>query len=294
MSQCQIISLSERKATSFLDGRKIGQVKSATNLVDEDLLKAHQPLLVTLGHYFFDNTPMIGKIIDVNMWSRHLTDAEAMRYSECIQYIKGTGDLINSTTEFSITGSNEKRIKLDSKEVLCNHESSTNQLFLHTTFTAQIDAKEACDKYLMNSMAGPFKDVDGDWKIFHEKGSANKAVRKFCWMGGRILVWQSYKHLKKIGEKNYNFVHIGTDEDLQIHPWQPSQPNGNLNNDLCILDYFGLLFNSSWWVFDCVQPWNWAGCAGCWLPNTFSKGIVINMRGLCDRTLFDSVYQVGI
>ena len=28
------------------------------------------PMVVRLGHYFFDNKPLIGKLVDVNIWSR--------------------------------------------------------------------------------------------------------------------------------------------------------------------------------------------------------------------------------
>ena len=289
VSQCYIVNLAERMATAFLDGKRIGQVGTANKFAKEHLLKSHEPLLVTIGCYMYDNKPMIGKIVDINMWSRHLTEEEAMRYSDCSQYVKRRGDLIDKTTEFHIAGANVERIYLDSKEVLCDHESSTIQLFLHAPFMAQTDAKQACDKYLMNSMAGPFKDIDGDWKVFHERGSTNNAVKNYCWTGGRILVWQSYKCVKDAGKKSCNFVHVGTNEGLQIHPWQPSQPDDNL----CAMGYHGSLYTSSWRAFSCVKTWQWAGCAGCWLPNTFSNGIVIHMRGLCVKTLFDTVYQVG-
>ena len=288
VSQCHVVSLAERKATAFLDGRRIGQVIAANKLTEEHLLKPQEPLLVTLGNFIFDDTPLIGKMVDFSMWSRHLTEEEAVRYSDCNQYVKRTGDLINGTTEFNLAGYNVKRITVDSKEVLCNHETSINQLFLHAPFVTQTDAKEACDKYLINSMAGPFTDIDGDWKLFHEKGSANKAMRKFCWVGGRILVWQSYRRFKQADVKSSNFFHVGTNEALQIEPWQPSQPD----KDLCIMGYLGFPHTSNWRAFPCEQTWQWSGCAGCWLPNTFSKGINIYLRGLCVKTLFDTVYQV--
>ena len=28
------------------------------------------PMIVRLGHYYFDNKPLIGKIVDFNMWDR--------------------------------------------------------------------------------------------------------------------------------------------------------------------------------------------------------------------------------
>ena len=28
------------------------------------------PMVVRIGHYYFDNKPMIGRMVDINMWSR--------------------------------------------------------------------------------------------------------------------------------------------------------------------------------------------------------------------------------
>jgi hypothetical protein len=32
--------------------------------------KTDLPMMVRIGHYSFDNKPMIGRMVDINMWSR--------------------------------------------------------------------------------------------------------------------------------------------------------------------------------------------------------------------------------
>ena len=29
------------------------------------------PLIVRMGHYYFDNKPIIGRMVDINMWDRY-------------------------------------------------------------------------------------------------------------------------------------------------------------------------------------------------------------------------------
>ena len=49
------------------------------------------PMVVRLGRYYFDDTPLIGKIVDFNMWDRQNYDnPESDFETEILQYIKVT------------------------------------------------------------------------------------------------------------------------------------------------------------------------------------------------------------
>ena len=44
---------------------------------------------------------------------------------------------------------------------------------------------------------------------------------------------------------------------------------------------------------DCVRTdWQWAACTGCMVPNTLEDFTEIKVRGLCQRSKFDSTYEV--
>ena len=80
------------------------------------------PLVVRLGRYYYDETPLLGKILDFNMWDRVLTDQEMSNYSQCgEQEYTATppGNLINQDTVWNITGSLISKIQLSADQVDC-------------------------------------------------------------------------------------------------------------------------------------------------------------------------------
>ena len=52
----------------FMNGKKIKQtVRKPLSLPDNS---ESAPLILRFGHYFYDNTPLIGKVVDINVWDR--------------------------------------------------------------------------------------------------------------------------------------------------------------------------------------------------------------------------------
>ena len=52
----------------FLNGDKIKQkIKKPIVLPDNS---EKQPLIVRFGQYYYDSTPLIGQVVDINMWDR--------------------------------------------------------------------------------------------------------------------------------------------------------------------------------------------------------------------------------
>ena len=45
--------------------------------------------------------------------------------------------------------------------------------------------------------------------------------------------------------------------------------------------------------FPCIaSSWQWAACTGCMIENTLDSFVEIKVRGLCQRSKFDSSYEV--
>ena len=148
-SHCYGLSFDQNKISAFLDGRKLNLAEKVGPVSEMLSNPKGGPVVVTLGHYEFDDTPLIGRIVDFNMWGRYLTDDEARTYSDCLRHVPRTGDLIDSSADFNISGGLIDRIGIDFEVTACGHENSVNHLYLHVPFKRQLDAKEACDRYQM-------------------------------------------------------------------------------------------------------------------------------------------------
>ena len=46
---------------------KVGALRHISELFSNN---TKLPMVVRIGHYYFDNKPMIGRMVDINMWSR--------------------------------------------------------------------------------------------------------------------------------------------------------------------------------------------------------------------------------
>ena len=53
----------------FLNGKKIAQTVRKPLTIPEN--SANAPLILRFGHYYYDNTPLIGKVVDINLWDRY-------------------------------------------------------------------------------------------------------------------------------------------------------------------------------------------------------------------------------
>lgn len=55
----------------FLNGEKVEEVRSKSKPLDGKFSNNTElPMVVRIGHYYFDNKPIIGKIVDFHMWTR--------------------------------------------------------------------------------------------------------------------------------------------------------------------------------------------------------------------------------
>ena len=85
-----------------------------------------------------------------------MSTSELEQYSDCRLQVEKTGDVINQTSEFSISGNLTRRLEVPAEEVMCTPRLERRTLNIHVPFLSFDLAKMACDKYAMNSMVGPF------------------------------------------------------------------------------------------------------------------------------------------
>ena len=68
MAICLNFNYEEGKVDLFLNGEKMPQiVKKPISLPDSS---DNERLIVRMGRYYYDGTPLIGKIVDINIWDR--------------------------------------------------------------------------------------------------------------------------------------------------------------------------------------------------------------------------------
>ena len=101
-----------------------GDLNATTRKEDDRTLRekftgdSSLPMTVRVGHYYFDNKPMIGKIMDFHMWNRYkkdsilnilnwkcfrvISDDELQSFSDCSLNLQKNGNLINPTTDVNV------------------------------------------------------------------------------------------------------------------------------------------------------------------------------------------------
>ena len=132
-------------------------------------------------------------------------------------------------------------------------------------FLSWYEARRTCDKFLINSMAGPFTEFS-DWAELHGELNQSPAMLSQCESGGRYLHWLGYRsghyqfllhyhqpHSSLLSSRSElkpnsseDFLHILGNESLTVNGWRPKQPNAR-QGDQCLCSYLGLEPNASWW-----------------------------------------------
>ena len=162
-SYCIAVDFMTNTTAYFVDGQELSgwyiQMRDFKELFSDN---TNLPMVVRIGHYYFDDKPTIGRIIDINLWSRFLAFEELAKYSDCKVHEMKSGNVINQSTQFHITGSLITKIEVPVEDCLCTRQHTRRTLNVHVPFLSFDLAKMACDKYLVGSMVGPF-EVKQQW-----------------------------------------------------------------------------------------------------------------------------------
>ena len=121
LSICFNIDYDDGTMELYLNGRNIpGEQRKPMELPPDH---ETSPLIVRLGHYYFDDTPLIGKIFDFNLWDSLLTGEDMQKYTECKTLYEETppGNLINTNTVWTITGTLINKISISAEDIVCEN-----------------------------------------------------------------------------------------------------------------------------------------------------------------------------
>ena len=88
---------------------------------------------------------------------RYLSVEELQTYSGCGEHVEKKGDIVNKDTAFELSGKLIKKIFVPVSEILCNTKTNKKIINIHVPFLTFFEAKQACDKYSMGSIIGPFQ-----------------------------------------------------------------------------------------------------------------------------------------
>ena len=141
-------------------------------------------MVVRVGHYYFDNKPIIGKIVDFNMWDRckqyrynkriyetehlefwsqkswhftltvqntqqNLATLSIQKKRQRYRRIHANKYLkLKVSVLFQITGSLIKRIEVPVTEASCSRKNQRRALSIPIPYLSWFDAKRTCDKFV--------------------------------------------------------------------------------------------------------------------------------------------------
>ena len=122
-----------------------------------------------------------------------------------------------------------------------------------------------------------------------------EGFKQLCWHGGRILTWLPYKKLA--GTTTYNHITDGSELVFDTTINIGMLPNADVKEkDQCIRWYSGPLnekLNQAVGL-DCDRRelFEWSQCVICTIPHTSQQSLVLTLSGMCDRSAFDTLYQM--
>ena len=113
---------------------------------------------VIFGRYEFDKNPVIGFLMDINFWDKLLSAEEMEAGSNCKSFSPLTGNLINMTSNFNVTGDLVSRVEIESEEMSCTDTKKI--ILLAVRANDHFAATKQCNKILGNSF-GPLQCIVG-------------------------------------------------------------------------------------------------------------------------------------
>ena len=248
-----------------------------------------------LGRYEYDKNPIIGYLVDLNVWDRPLSEAEMVSFSNCRQVKKIQGNLVNmDSSKFNVTGNTVEVIEVDGKEVDCSNPYKNILLPIRSdTYNA---TEKQCNKLMKNSI-GPYLPSEEDYEKIHGyvKKLPSNGYKKHCWHLGRIMVHLPYR--KTAGNSDWLHYYDGTpffnSNDKKKRPEATIEKESK-----CLRWYAGPLAEKNNQLFtkpcDEIMTDKWSPCSACTIPHSLQENLVLTLSGLCGRSDFDTYYQIDM
>ena len=159
---CVVGDFTNDKTALFLNGKKINETEFefSTSFPDDyysEELRSTGDILpgfsVEFGRYIYDSAPIIGDLMDINVWDRVLDGNEMEAITNCKVFEPRVGNMINMSSAFNVTGPLVEPIELDSGEMSCG--VTDKDILLPVRATTLEAAAKQCNRLLQNSF-GPF------------------------------------------------------------------------------------------------------------------------------------------
>ena len=139
----------------------------------------------------------------------------------------------------------------------------------------------------MGDFLKPFENIE-EYVKFSNLYLKNAAIHKYCDNGGRYNVWLPFKGwMEKNG--SFNVTHYKTNKPyLMNDAWMSNKPE-TTGEWFCVSARLDKAPTSSWRDAPCMSyDWFQAPCSACSFPNSIGNDIVFNLRGLCERWVFQN------
>ena len=189
----------------------------------------HNIVLMNDGN-FWGGSPMHGKMTDVNVWSRVLTDDEIHHWEECKSDQTGGGDIVNwETARFNITAGISQTVE-DKEKYICFHKTSGK---IYKT----IKSKENFDgtvKYC-NTIGADVATAE-DANSLKEM---EESFKKSCTSSDQFYTGFTDR------AENRRWQNYNTEQDLSFTNWAEGFPKNYTQHD-CIMNKIGRIASITW------------------------------------------------
>ena len=280
---CVVGDFSNDKTTLFMNGKKINETEfKFSKSFPKDYFSTELRLsgsilpgfFIEFGRSPYDSAPIIGELLDINVWDRSLDEKEMEAITNCRSFELRVGTLINMTSTFNVTGPLCQPIELERKELSCEHTNKDILLPVRaSTFSA---AGKQCDRLLKNSFGPVFRTSDNYAFLDKRLESLPKTVgfKDLCWFGGRVLLWLPYK--KTSGKTTWNHITDGSELVWDTTINAELKPSTEVEEeDVCLRWYSGPLAYKMRPALpiDCgeKQVFDWSPCVTCSVPHTLGR-----------------------
>ena len=248
-------------------------------------------MIIIIGRYSFDKNPFIGYLANVNVWDFQMNAEELRENTVCGNVNRDQGSLVNSISNWDLTGSLVKKKSFTKEETKCIAGENIINAFLPIPELTKQDALDLCRKLGQDVyIAGNF-ETKADFDVYYEALQADKKYVDNCgfYDNGRIKTWLPYRQ-NNDGSK---MIHDITRKSLMLDgknkfylAWYQKQPD----KDLCTSAYFGLVPKYQNIEEDgCDEK----KCTACELKNSFEQTSTLKLNGLCKYSFFDHIFSIN-
>ena len=120
---------------------------------------------ISVGRYYFDKTPLIGRIVNINVWNRTMLSEELIQRTQCNETFVDDGSVINRFSNWTLSGSLPKNISMNVNETSCIESKNG---FLPISALSRAQAESQCKKIGQHtSIAGNFENRK-DFDIYYD------------------------------------------------------------------------------------------------------------------------------